>query len=131
MSAHTPGEWFTSRPTPHGTIYIEARLRPGTLQEVAACGPTEAPEQREANARRIVSCVNALDGLPQDALDGGWTAKGASAHAKRLETVNEDLLDALSEMVERFEPHAWGSSDNRRDALENARAAIAKARGEA
>ncbi|WP_448647129.1 hypothetical protein [Pseudomonas mohnii] len=47
----TPGPWFTSQP--HGTIYIEARLRGSTLQEVAACGPTETPDQREANAKLI------------------------------------------------------------------------------
>lgn len=46
---HTPGPFFTS--CPHGgTIYIEARLRGSTLQEVAAVGPTEAPEQQRANA---------------------------------------------------------------------------------
>lgn len=48
---HTPGPWFASRP--HGTIYIEARLRGNTLQEVAAIGPTETPIQQEANARLI------------------------------------------------------------------------------
>lgn len=49
----TPGPWFTSRP--HGTIYIEARLRGTTLQEVAAVGPTETANQQEANARLIAA----------------------------------------------------------------------------
>ncbi|MBH2008335.1 MAG: hypothetical protein I8H71_01410 [Xanthomonadaceae bacterium] len=58
MSAHTPGPWFTSRP--HGTIYIEARLRGSTLQEVAAVGPTEAPEQQMANAVLIAEAPELL-----------------------------------------------------------------------
>ena len=40
---------------------------------------------REDNARRIVACVNALDGLSNDALEGGWNFKEMSAYAKTLE----------------------------------------------
>ena len=58
---HTPGPWFTSQP--HGTIYIEARLRGSILQEVAACGPTEEPEQQEANARLIAAAPEMLEAL--------------------------------------------------------------------
>src|SRR5690606_22642551 len=36
-----------------------------------------------------------LDGLPQDAIDGGWTSAGMSAHAKTLEAGNERLREAL------------------------------------
>lgn len=43
---HTPGPWFTSGQ--HGTIYIEARLRGSMLQEVAAVGPTETGELKDA-----------------------------------------------------------------------------------
>lgn len=47
---HTPGPFFTT--CPHGgTIYVEARLRGSTIQEVAAVGPTETPEQQQANAK--------------------------------------------------------------------------------
>lgn len=59
MNAHTPGPWFTSRP--HGTIYIEARLRGSTLQEVAAVGPTEASAQQEANAQLITASPDLLE----------------------------------------------------------------------
>lgn len=58
---HTPGPWFTSQP--HGTIYIEARLQGSTLQEIASCGPTETPEQREANARLIAAAPELLEAL--------------------------------------------------------------------
>lgn len=51
MSKHTPGPWFV---TGNMTLYIEARIGGGLIQEVAAVGPTEAdsgygPQQR-ANA---------------------------------------------------------------------------------
>ena len=50
---------------------------------------------QEANSRRIVACVNACEGLSQDALDGGWTAKGISDYAKELEAQRDELLLAL------------------------------------
>lgn len=62
-TAHTLGPWFTKR---EGflTVYVEARLRAGVIQEVAACGPTEAgPEQQEANARLIAAAPDLLAAL--------------------------------------------------------------------
>lgn len=44
-----------------------------------------APGMREANARRLVACWNALDSLHDDALGGGWTGAGMNAYAKGLE----------------------------------------------
>ena len=50
------------------------------------------------NARRIVACVNACAGLPNDALDGGWTAAGLSEYAKRLEQQRDELLAAAKNL---------------------------------
>ncbi|WP_340052091.1 hypothetical protein [Pseudomonas proteolytica] len=56
---HTPGPFFTS--CPHGgTIYVEARLRGSTIQEVAAVGPTETPEQQQANAKLFAAAPDLL-----------------------------------------------------------------------
>lgn len=56
---YTPGPWFTVRDG-FSTVYVEARLRGSLLQEVAACGPTEAgPYQQEANAN-LISCAPEL-----------------------------------------------------------------------
>ena len=41
----------------------------------------------EANARRIVACVNALEGLNDYALSGGWSFRGIEAYAKGLDFV--------------------------------------------
>lgn len=58
--AHTPGPWFTQREG-FSTIYVEARIGGGFLQEVAACGPTaEGSVQQEANARLIAAAPELL-----------------------------------------------------------------------
>lgn len=43
------------------------------------------PGMREANAQRLVNCWNALDGLSDEHLAGGWNARSMSAYAKDLE----------------------------------------------
>ncbi|WAT30122.1 hypothetical protein [Pseudomonas sp. GXZC] len=59
---HTPGPFFTT--CPHGgTIYVEARLRGSTIQEVAAVGPTEAPEQQHENAKLFAAAPDLLKAL--------------------------------------------------------------------
>lgn len=64
MSKHTPGPWFI---TGSMTRYVEARIGGGMLQEVAACGPTEADggygEQQRANAMLIAAAPDLLDAL--------------------------------------------------------------------
>ncbi|MEN1564990.1 hypothetical protein AAIH74_35175, partial [Pseudomonas aeruginosa] len=45
------------------TKYVEARIGGGWVQEVAACGPTENPEQQEANARLIAAAPELLEAL--------------------------------------------------------------------
>ena len=60
MIAHTPGPWFTRREG-FSTVYIEARIGGGMLQEVAACGPTAAGiGQQEANAQLIAAAPELL-----------------------------------------------------------------------
>ena len=45
----------------------------------------------EDDARRISACLNACIDLSDDALEGGWTAKGVISYAKSLER----QIDAL------------------------------------
>lgn len=69
----TPGAWFTNRDG-FSTVYVEARICGGWLQEVAACGPTEqGPEQQESNARLIAEAGTVFHecGLsPRELLEG-------------------------------------------------------------
>lgn len=46
----------------------------------------EGADALEAANSRIAEFERILDGLPQDAIDGGWTARGISAYAKHLES---------------------------------------------
>lgn len=90
------------------------------------------PLAGEEIAKRIVACVNALAGLPQECLDGGWTGAGLSAHAKRMEqrcadllAQRDELLEALEDSIQYLQHHLPSEQ------LAPHRAAIAKARGEA
>lgn len=82
---HTPGPFFTT--CPHGgTIYVEARLRGSTIQEVAAVGPTETPEQQQANAKLFATAPDLLSIAKRwAALDGQW-------HPDRYESEKAELL---------------------------------------
>uniref|UniRef100_A0AB39ABU6 Uncharacterized protein n=2 Tax=unclassified Caudoviricetes TaxID=2788787 RepID=A0AB39ABU6_9CAUD len=63
MSKHTPGPWFQHR-NGSSTVYIEARIGGGLIQEVAACGPTEEGTiQQSANAKLIASAPDLLESL--------------------------------------------------------------------
>lgn len=65
MHAFTQGPWFTHREG-FSTVYVEARISGGMIQEVAACGPTEAgSEQQEANARLIAAAPDLLAALQE------------------------------------------------------------------
>ncbi len=57
-----------------------------------------------------------------------WQAARAEILESNRQLVDQrdELLSALKEMVEFFQPNAWGSYDNQRDALKAAWAAIAK-----
>ena len=83
---HTPGPFFTS--CPHGgTIYVEARLRGSTIQEVAAVGPTETPEQQQANAKLFAMSPQLLLALIDAA------------------TIFRGLVDAVPSLRERVEAY--------------------------
>ena len=60
MYQHTKGPWHTKRDG-FSTVYIEARIGGGWIQEVAACGPAaEGKDQQEANARLIAAAPDLL-----------------------------------------------------------------------
>lgn len=104
-----------------------------TLSDIESATEDEA----EANALRIAACWNACEGLDTELLENilmlGDTLKSRFAARdqidKELQARRDELLTALCEMVEFFQPNAWGSNENRTDALANARAAISKATG--
>lgn len=82
--------------------------------------PTQ--ERRQEDRRNL---------LAADASGAHMQRKAAEERAAKAEADRDELLAALVEMVERFEPNAWGSNVNKEDALVAARAAIAKVTGSA
>lgn len=59
----TPGPWFENREG-FSTVYIEARIGGGIIQEVAACGPCDkGSEQQSANAKLIAAAPELLEAL--------------------------------------------------------------------
>lgn len=54
------------------------------------------PESAQADARRIVACVNALQGLSNDALAGGWTYSGIDSYLIALEKKYKDMDQQLA-----------------------------------
>lgn len=62
-ASHTPGPWFTKREG-FSTIYVEARIGGGWVQEIAACGPTaNGSTEQDANARLIAAAPEMLAAL--------------------------------------------------------------------
>lgn len=138
MSAkHTPGPWFISRP--YQTLYIESRIAGGMIQEVAAIGPNaNGWSESEANARRIVACVNACESFSTEMLEGAMSAvvQGGfvglwsnycdkKSEAEDLRAQRDELLAALLHI----EGAAMDVSCERASIRDAARAAIAKATG--
>lgn len=78
-------------------------------------------------ARRIVACCNACTGITTEQLESDF-AQGYEpwGDVQHLRAQRDELISALSEMVERFAPNAWGSAENRRDALNEAQAVLDK-----
>ena len=107
----TPGPWFI---TGGATRYIEARIGDRLIQEVAACGPTEADngygEQQNANARLIAAAPDLLEALQW------YEAKAVQMGRAAIDQDSKLLLELMKEIAVEYGAQA--------------RAAIAKATGE-
>lgn len=126
---HTPGPWF--RDDRSG---LECDVRASSERKIALCWGLASnnatnynPKYRaecDANARRIVACVNACEGISADELEeiastGGML--GPREDVARIAKQRDALLEALEELVAEF--GVCGLT-------EKARSAIAKATGE-
>ena len=120
MSKHTTGDWFIS--DWNNEIIVSA----DGVRTAIADGPSRIV--REANAKRIVDCVNALEGLSSDALDSGWNFKDMSKHCREIEQQRDELIETLEKIVESIK-NLW-IDEYPDEALDLAVQAIAKAKGE-
>lgn len=82
----TPGPWLTHREG-FSTIYIQASIGGGWVQEIAACGPTnEGGAQQEANARLIADAGTVFHTT-------GLTPSQLVERVKELESVLQAAID--------------------------------------
>ena len=97
MSArYTPGPWFFDVNHCHAGQIATLHGDDEGFAEIWSEQWMSLPrESQNANAMRIVSCVNALEGLSQDTLDGGWNFKDHGTAARNTE-IDRDRLKALN-----------------------------------
>jgi hypothetical protein len=113
---HTPEPWKVSGT---GTMrYIDVPVGNGILQEVATCMRVEYGDM-EANARRIVACVNACAGISTEVLEYNAMHGGVAG----LEQQRDQLRAALQGVVD---AHFDGAGEvDLRLSIKDARAALA------
>lgn len=123
---HTKGPWHIGQGNGEGFIFPETgrmRMEMGgtTLYPICKITTGWSEEEDQANARRIVACVNACEGIPTAALE---------CQAKKQITLkviedNEALLKALTGMLEVFCDHP---ETDEMACVQSAREAVLKAR---
>ena len=138
MSKHTPGPWSVTDET--DIVGIENDPANGCVGpvDVAHVYLRTVPGRTNANARRIVACVNACDGIETYALElmtghlsikEQITATGKQKPKQTSKTIEyrrqrDELLEALVDLVAFYPP------DSTDAVVTSARAAIAKVTGE-
>ena len=123
MSKHTKGPWVSKKDMIYGNDGMES-----IACVLDGAWPHGLRPDAKANAQRIVSCVNALEGLSDDALDGGWNFKSMSKYYKDIEGQRDELLEALEEVIKDWKqrPECILTATTYTKAI----TAIAKAKGE-
>lgn len=99
---HTPEPWAIDpddRPNMHWNNHIVSEANPNIAICFMAHDGTEQNERGEANARRVVACVNACAGIDTELLeiiaDNDKTLAGVIAN---VEKQRDELLAALEKM---------------------------------
>lgn len=121
-SKHTQGPWSINEwAQPDSSISIGAIGTPLIARVILR---DVSINEQKANARRIVGCVNALEGLNDHALVGGWSFRGIEAYAKGLEKQRNELLAVLG----LIEVDKDGDGFICREAMDQVRLAISEAK---
>ncbi|ATN93615.1 hypothetical protein VW6B_11 [Pseudomonas phage VW-6B] len=61
---------------------------------------TAVKTQRDNLAARVTELELVLQGLPQEALDGGWTAKGISEYVQKIEKRLKELDASETQLIQ-------------------------------
>lgn len=76
-------------------IGLEGKLRGDPVATVAYIDSTEDVEINVANARRLVACWNALDGISTDAIESYPLSVNGMVHVGIIKQERDELLAAL------------------------------------
>lgn len=114
MSAqHTPGPWATDE-ADHDTPYQDIKIKASKHRTICTVWIDDAPvrdfnAEQQANARRIVACVNACEGISTTDLESapGYDAAINGFHEQRALVVQarnerDELLALLTEVAGNF-----------------------------
>lgn len=124
---HTPGPWY---PDANGTVRARSVVpRPGVEDERVASRLTDA------DARRIVACVNACEGISTAYLDDLAAGRGIKGHLSAHQTETTRLLEQRGALLAALELIAKSATGTNPDfwtaqVREVARAAIALCKGD-
>ena len=91
---HTPGPWVIGRPPPNGEQTIGDKN--GLMVAVATTG---YGVNSEANARRIVACVNACAGITTEQLERSKSLDEFMRSMKVIEQQRDDLVEEVEKMT--------------------------------
>ena len=108
---HTPEPWAIDpddRPNMHWNNHIVSEANPNIAICFMAHDGTEQNERGEANARRIVACINACAGCATEALETAPVGffNSTYGHPKYLEEITkqrDELLAALERFMDSHE----------------------------
>ncbi len=129
---HSPEPWSIHGDSTAQDFYIHGANRICDLTKPQ--GFYRSPVETEANAARIVACVNACEGIvdPAQTLDEyAHKLQWRTGRVKDLEALNAELVAALNGLFEHCAmPHKhWGEGSNAKQAdaaIAYARATLAK-----
>lgn len=136
MSKHTQGTWRADKNGVNHGIYDEDGNKIATIKGSSIPSLDERPA---ANARRIVACWNACEGLSTELLEKASlqpyhveAREKLSEYTKSLEIQRDELLDALQKIdavCKSIPDGLEGYLEPLSEALSDARAAISKVGG--
>lgn len=126
MSAkHTPGPWIIDEDASSFDIFSDAEVGTPFIASIRRSALSSGlDELARANARRIVACVNACEGVPTEVLEAEKYINSASFGLRRsIKKQRDELLAALEMVLD------CDGDLNAMD-FDMMRAAIAKAKGD-
>ena len=128
MSNHTPEPWRVGRP---GTVVSDT--------PVPGMGGSDAVEYYgghligesiiEANARRIVACVNACRGIGTDELEQHGLVSAVGYELMELTKQRDELLEAAKAVVTRWDTPNWKDAEPTAAVIGRLRAILQKIEG--